>query len=299
MINVDIKEYEELPKLLFREDLEIVGFEILKMKDFYEKYDSSLLASPKILKFYEILFIEDGQGKHFIDFETYSFKRGSILFIGKNQTHSWQEYRSSNGYIILFTENFLYKNQMQFNELSYSYPYNTALYSPITNITNNKHFISFLSLIKLIYEEYRDVAYQVRQEVLQSLLRTLILKIKSQLPTLEIPNDDKKTLFIQFQKALDQHMFHTRNAKDYIDMLGCSAHQLNLVVKTFTNKSVKVFIDSMLILNAKRLLADSQYNVSEASYLLGFEETTNFTKFFKKHTNQTPSQFKEVILKQG
>ncbi|MGB0879232.1 MAG: AraC family transcriptional regulator [Polaribacter sp.] len=287
---------KELPKLIFKEDLELVGFEILTMKDFYNKYDASLLIPPKILKFYEILFIEDGDGEHYIDFETYNFKKGSILFVGKNQVHSWQKHRSSNGYIILFTENFLYKNQLQFNELTYSYPYNTALYSPITNINNKNYYNTFLSLIKLIYEEYANVAYQVRQEVLQSLLRTLVLKVKSQLLPKEVINDDKKTLFIEFQKNLDKNIFHTRNAIDYINMLGCSRHQLNMAVKTFTNKSIKAFIDDMLILHAKRLLADNRNNVSEVSYLLGFDETTNFAKYFKKHTNQTPTQFKEIIL---
>ena len=288
----------ELPKLHFKEDLELIGFEILTMKSFYEKYDASLLVPPKVLKFYEILFIEEGQGKHYIDFETFTFKKGSILFIGKNQIHSWQKHRGSDGYIILFTENFLYKNQIQFDELSYSYPYNTALYSPITSITNEAHFNTFQSLIKLIYKEYSGIIYQVRQEVLQTLLRTLILKIQSQLPSVRIPDSEMKKLFIRFQKVLDQNISHTRNAVDYVNMLGCSNHQLNTAVKTFTNKSVKVFIDSILILNAKRLLADAQYNISETSYLLGFDETTNFAKFFKKHTNQTPSYFKTMIAKQ-
>ena len=92
---------KELPELLFKEDLELVGFEILTMKNFYEKYDASLLTPPKILKFYEILFIEDGEGEHYIDFETYNFKKGSILFVGKNQVHSWQNTEAVNGYIIL------------------------------------------------------------------------------------------------------------------------------------------------------------------------------------------------------
>lgn len=286
---------KKLPQLLFKDDLELIGFEILTMKSFYEKYDASLLIPPKVLKFYEILFIEHGEGEHYIDFETYNFKKGSILFVGKNQVHSWQKHRSSSGYIILFTENFLYKNQLQFNELTYSYPYNTALYSPLTNMGNKDYFNTFLSLIRLIHDEYTSVTYPFRPEVLQTLLRTLILKVKSQLLPIETINDDKKALFIEFQKILDQNIFHTRNAIDYVNMLGCSNHQLNSVVRKFTNKSIKVFIDAILILHAKRLLADTRNNISEVSYLLGFDETTNFAKFFKKHTNQTPSYFKKVI----
>ena len=284
--------------LPFRKDLELVGFEILTLKELYENNDSSFLASFKRLNFYEVLFIEEGEGSHFVDFDIHHFKKGSIIFVGNNQVHAWQKERTSNGYILLFTENFLFKNQILFSDLAYDYPYNSIIYDPVTEITDDKVFDTFLTLIQLIYKEYFLIKNEGRQELLQTLLRTFIIKVQSQLPYEErIVDKELKGQFIQLQKAIDQNIEWTRNASDYVNMLELSYHKLNSIVKRFTNKSLKAFIDDNLILNAKRLLCDKGNNINEIAFMLGFDEPTNFTKFFKKHSHQTPKQFRETISK--
>jgi len=45
-------------------------------------------------------------------------------------------------------------------------------------------------------------------------------------------------------------------------------------------------------LEIKRLLAYSSKSVQEVAFHFGFEEPTNMVKFFKKHTNKTPTQFR-------
>jgi len=284
-------------ELQFRKDLALIGFEIMAIKDLYEHNDGQFLASKKRLGFYEIIFLKEGEGNHFIDFDTYEIKRGDILFIGKNQVHSWPKQQTCDGYILLFTERFLYENQIQFSDLAYEYPFNSVVYNPITSISDSEIFDTFLALIELINKEYSLVKNKTRQELLQTLLRTFIVKVQSQLSRVERrSNKESKEQFIQLQKAIDQNIGHTRSATDYVNMLGTTYHQLNSIVKGVTNKSLKVFIDDTLILNAKRLLCDKGNNINEIAFLLGFDEPTNFTKFFKKHSHQTPKQFRESIL---
>ena len=289
---------KQLEKLSFREDLELVGFEILTIKDLYENNDISLLSTTKVIRFYEIIFITDGKGEHQIDFKTYPIEKGNIIFLGKNQVHSWHKDRSNDGFIILFTEHFLYQNQVQFNDLSYAYPYNSILYNPVLKINDKSYFDTFLSLVELIQKEYALISYAVKQEVLQTLLRTLILKAKTQLPPEQLRADsESKSLFILFQKKLDEHIIHTRNANDFVDMTGASYYQLNSSVKEFTGISIKAFIDKTLLLKAKQLLSNPQLNINEVSDSLGFDEATNFSKFFKKITGNTPKHFKEILTK--
>ena len=284
-------------ELQFRKDLALIGFEILTIKNLYAHNDDQFLSSRKRLGFYEIVFLKEGKGNHFLDFNSYEIEKGDILFIGKNQVHSWQRKRTFDGYILMFTERFLYENQIQFSDLAYEYPFNSIVYNPITSISDREIFDTFLALIELINKEYSLIKNKTRQELLQTLLRTLIVKVQSQLSRAERPsNKESKEQFIRLQKAIDQNIEHTRNATDYVNMLGTTYHQLNSLVKRITNKSLKVFIDDSLILNAKRLLCDKGSNINEIAFMLGFDEPTNFTKFFKKHSHQTPKQFRESIL---
>ena len=43
------------------------------------------------------------------------------------------------------------------------------------------------------------------------------------------------------------------------------------------------------MLEAKRILAHTTESVKEIGYNLGFEEPTNFIKYFKKHSKFTPN----------
>lgn len=285
---------DKIEKLPFRGDLELVGFEILTIKDLYKNNDILFLASTKSIQFYEIIFITEGEGEHQIDFKTYLVKKGDVIFVGKNKLHSWKKIRMYNGYILIFTEDFLYQNQIQFNDLSYEYPYNSILYSPVLKIKNLDYYESFLALVELILKEYDLISYSAKQDVLQILLRTFILKAQSQLPSKYIwVNSVSKTLFVDFQKKLDEHIMRTRNVIDYVNMMGTTYYHLNLAVKQFSGQSVKSFIDRILLLKAKQLLASPYLNINEVSYSLGFDEATNFSKFFKKHTGNTPKHFKE------
>jgi len=57
-------------------------------------------------------------------------------------------------------------------------------------------------------------------------------------------------------------------------------------------KTPKQLIDERILLEAKRLLVHSNDPGKIIGLSLGFDEPTNFNKFFKKHTGKTPSEFR-------
>ncbi len=280
----------------FREEFEQVGFEIVQLDYLFSKHTVEERTTPHRLKFYAILFIIQGNGKHEIDFKQFPYKAKSILFIGKDQIHAWKASANMDGFMMFFTEDFLYQNQIKFKDLSYSYPFNSILYEPVVDISKPDKFDSFHSLIHYIHEEYKTSNHQGKQEILQCLLRTFILKIRAQSKqeNTEVSKKDK-ALFIRFQRMLNEKINISRNAKDYCQWLNISFRKLNDVCKTLTNLSLKEFIDKTLILKSKKYLSDHDKSISEISYRLGFQEVTNFSKYFKKHTSHTPKSFQNSI----
>ena len=69
----------------------------------------------------------------------------------------------------------------------------------------------------------------------------------------------------------------------------------NATARTF-GKSPKTIIDERVTLEAKRLLIHTNLSIKEVGYDLGFEEPTNFIKYFRKHNNKTPIEFRESYL---
>ncbi|MGB0861473.1 MAG: AraC family ligand binding domain-containing protein, partial [Saprospiraceae bacterium] len=271
--------FNKIQEVTFKKDYEEVGFEIRHLSDFFNTVLVEQRKQPHRVKFYAILFITEGKGEHLIDFKKYPYQEKDIIFIGKDQVHAWQNIDAVNGFVLFFTGDFLHQNQIQFKDLSYSYPYNSLIYKPILSLQEGKQYDTFHALVKYLYQEYHSPNSHEQQEILQCLLRTFILKTKSQSQfkhkSLDIPSSDK-ALFIQFQKILDEKLAVSRNAKDYCEWLNISYQKLNKICKTFTKKSIKGFIDETLILKTKKELSNRGITISEVAYQFGFDEVTNF-----------------------
>jgi quercetin dioxygenase-like cupin family protein len=68
------------------------------------------LEKPHRVEFYHIIFIQKGDGTHFIDFRSYNYNTGDVLFVSKGQIQAFEINPEVKGFIMLFTPTFLSKN---------------------------------------------------------------------------------------------------------------------------------------------------------------------------------------------
>lgn len=93
----------------------------------------------------------------------------------------------------------------------------------------------------------------------------------------------------------DSHKsINLRTASDFAKQLNVHVNHLNRALKQTTNKTTSELIAERLLQESKILLKHSQQDISEIGYSLGFSEATHFSNFFKKHTEISPSQFRNV-----
>ena len=76
------------------------------------------------------------------------------------------------------------------------------------------------------------------------------------------------------------------------EKLHISPRYLTDLLKQETGKTALELIHLFLIGEAKNLLTEGELNISEVSYLLGFENTTYFSRLFKKEVGSTPNEFR-------
>jgi len=96
----------------------------------------------------------------------------------------------------------------------------------------------------------------------------------------------------QFPIESMQQKLALRTAKDYADRLSVHVNHLNKVLKEHTGKTTTDIISSRIIREAKILLRQTDWTVSEIAWSLGFEEVAHFSNFFKKQTSLTPVSFR-------
>jgi AraC-like DNA-binding protein len=96
----------------------------------------------------------------------------------------------------------------------------------------------------------------------------------------------------QFPIENDAQTVQLKAPVDFAKTLGVHINHLNKVLKETTGKSTSEIINGRIIEEAKILLKQTQWNVTEIAFALGFEEVAHFSNFFKKHTSLSPMKFR-------
>lgn len=96
----------------------------------------------------------------------------------------------------------------------------------------------------------------------------------------------------RFEADIERSFRVTRTVGDYAARLGCSARTLDRLARETSSVSAKRLIDARVVLEARRLLAHTHWTVAAIGEHLGFEEPTNFVKFFKARTQESPGTFR-------
>lgn len=289
---------QEIPNIQFRNtDRSKYGFEMFSIDYLYSKKleSENYISDYRKLKFFMIIFIEEGEDYHYIDFEKQAIKKGDIVFVAKEQVSAFSKKQTAKGTIVIFTEEFLSKNLSSQDIYAYMRLFNYQFNSPSIYI-NKEQRDDIYNIFYLIKKEYESEDEYLKEDLIRNSLRILLLKCERELnresPLQQSPRFEE---FIHFQKLISERYMQTHNANNFAKMMNISYKHLNEISKEFTNKTAKTLIDEYLVLEAKRQLSIKNTSIKEAAYSTGFEEITNFTKFIKKKTGFTPSKFRNQL----
>lgn len=264
----------------------------IEVKDVgFAKELPKLLGQPHKATFYQIIWLTEGKATFRIDFRDITIKANEILIISAGQVCVFDTKSDYSGKIILFTRAFF-----TITELDSNFLYTSEILNPI-NLNKTVSICPQLAenLIALLNEELKHTVDKYQEGIAQSFLRILLFEIERQLTV--IPYSSPNNIGRKFYNTVELHFRENRNTEFYAKLLGINEKALSKEVKALTGRTPKRYIDSRIILEAKRLLSYSSLSIKEVGFELGFDEPTNFNKYFRKHSNITPAQFRDSTKK--
>ena len=202
------------------------------------------------------------------------------------------------GHFCVFTPDFMPKSKTGFevDKLPVFSPQSDFVFQ----ITQQQHDDINLIFSKMHAEIKSDYAFKY------DLLRNYVLELihyGQKLKPVEAsqsPINASTRIFSLFIELLERQfpienttqILQLKTAKDFADTLKVHVNHLNKVLKETTGKTTTEIIASRINQEAKILLKQTSWNVSEIAYSLGFEEVAHFSNFFKKHTQVSPVAFR-------
>ncbi len=265
-------------------------FTMYTMESFYAGHHPNVFTKPHRLHFNAVIYISEGYGEHHIDHKVYRFNPGTIMFISRHQIHHFDFNPDVKGYVIPFDDNMLHlgnddpcriKIKLAFEEVNF-----------INNLDQDYGF--YFEQLWQEFNHYQDV---VSSEIIRSIMRTLMLKtlLRYYQSLSQSQSRSPGALeLMQLKELIETHYKSCRKVADYAGMMGKTTKKINSIAKENSGRTAKELIDDRVMLEAKRLLAYTQYSIVDIALILGFNEATNMTKFFRRHTELTSKEFRDL-----
>jgi AraC family transcriptional activator of pobA len=262
--------------------------------------DQQFSCSPYNRKGLFKISIHHGANRIYYADKMVEIKRQAILFSRPNMIYRFEPLEQQHpGYLCVFTEQFF----DQFISIN-DYPLFKPGASPLIDITDVE-MDSFSKLFeKMEHEMETDFDYKydaVRVLVIQLILDTIRLRPNADLKFIE--SNSSMRLSSYFQELLEgqfpiqspSHKMHLRHPAEFADALFVHVNHLNRSLKEVTEKTTSQVIADRIFLEAKSLLQNTEWNIGEVAWCLGFEDLSHFIKFFKKNAGTTPSRLRKEL----
>jgi AraC family transcriptional activator of pobA len=277
---------------------EIGHFNVFKIDDFYQHKSKPITMPYNRRAYYKISLIRGHNKAEYAD-KVIDIEKNALLFATPKIPYNYiPQDDNQSGFFCIFTSEFLVpqKSGVVLDDLPLFKPGGYPVFQLKDEDTTELEAI-FKKMYRELSSEY---AYKY------DLLRNYVLELihygqKLQPATTSYPSHNASarvtSLFIellerQFPIESPHQKLSLRTAKDYANQLAVHVNHLNKVLKENTGKTTTQLIINRIIQEAKILLKQTDWNISEIAYSLGFEEVAHFSNFFRKQTSLSPVNFR-------
>lgn len=263
-----------------------------------------MLKYPVRLDGYVIFFLKKGDGSFQLGFnlDTYEIHERSLLITAPGniiRLSAYDENKIADSELIfaLLSKDFVSNIHVDFDKTLQAAV--RFLESPCLTLNAEQLDIAsdyFTLARKIIYSQMDN-----KREIISSLLTSITYlavnlwrnDIASAKERQDMSSLRVNQTYEQFIALVSQHHNKERGMAFYADKMHITPKYLSKIIKQASGRSGPDWIDSFVVLEAKNLLKYTDKPVKEIVWQLNFPTPSVFNKFFKKHTNLTPSEYRK------
>ncbi len=218
-----------------------------------------------------------------------------LVFQSPGLLYSFMRDRAASGYLIYFKKELFSFFKPNFEE---QFPMFDLLHTNFFKLNQIK-FASFEPHFQAVFSAYQNTS---ENQMLASLkLLTLLYQLKEHTKTVnqveESFNSSQHLLLQKFVQLVNNFYLEKRTIDQYANLLSVTSNHLSQTIKQVSGKNALTFINERIMSEAKSMIQFSKLDIAEIAYQLHFSDSSNFGKFFKKHADVTPVEYRKLHLK--
>lgn len=265
----------------------------------YFEYARDYLFEGEKHDFWEFLYVDKGEVEVLAEDRGYKLRQGEMIFHKPNEFHNvWANGKVAPNLIVIsfeckspsiryFNGKILNIGDYEKNLLANIIRESRAAYSSPLNDP---------SLKKLEKRENRPFGCeQLIRIYLEQMLIHLIRKGSSVNTVSKLSSSVKERfdadLMLRIQSYLNENVYNTLTFEDVCRFSQLSRTNLKVLFKEKTGAGVMEYFKNLKIEEAKKMIREGEYNFTEIAYKLGYSSIHYFSRYFKKVTGMTPSEY--------
>ena len=273
---------------------------------FYMELSKNFRYEGEQHDFWEMVYIDKGEMVCVADNKRFILKSGEMTFHKPNEFHNLEGNNTVSPNVSILT--FECKSRAMKHFEGRIFRLNSE----------EKHLLSMvfeegLSCFQLVDEqnpllqklERREDAPLGSSQMTKNLLESFLIKLcrntdiltKSMRQVEMIDGVDLPRTVIDILKYLKAHIYGRVTVKNVADALGKSESSVKQQFAKYFGSGIVAYYNMLKIKEARRLIREGRYNMSQIADVLCFDSPQYFSKCFKAQTKMTPTEFKESILK--
>lgn len=285
------RKFEWLP-----EDIrhQIGRFNIFRLEPFVEGKPTSIPYRRH--DFYKIMLVRGNSRVHYAD-RVIGVQKQALSFSNPQISYKWEHLdRIREGIYCIFAAEFFHQFG-QFQHYEVFQPDGSHIFE-----LTDEQAAQVREIFARMESEFTS-DYKYRYDLIRNLIFEMLHFALKLVPSSEYvapPTTAAQRIAMLFFELLERQFpiddthraVSLRSASDFAEQLNIHVNHLNRAVKETAQKTTTQLIAERVVQEAKILLKQSTWNVSEIAYALGFTEATHFNNFFKKHAHTSPLQFR-------
>ena len=245
-------------------------------------------------EFHALVCVTQGVCTQIVDFKQISCSPGALIMLRPGQAHNYGCDEDWDGWNILFRPEFVLPASTAARDVKLAIDLASL---PEHIVLSSDELRTVMDSIQRMCEDTQldapldDVHALLRHQLHALLARLSILHGRQR--TQEPVISPALQRFKRFQQLVEERFAQWHQVADYATQLGYSEKSLARAVEAAMGMTAKAFIAARVNLEAKRLLVHTDLTIATIAGKLGFEEPTNFSKFFKREAGCTPAEFRQ------
>lgn len=250
-----------------------------------EDIDESVFKNYQRYDFFQLIWFTEvaGDKTYYLDFNEYTLQDNQLALIFPGQIDKLS-LEGKRGYLFaIHADTFFNMNLRMKSDYLNGY-HSSPFVSPDPDTTETLY-----TLLNLLEQEYRS---HKRLTLMEVYLEAFLFHVAS-LAEDSGQTGKRDSFVVELMRLIDKNFIAQRETDFYARQLNVTCKKLNGISLRGTGKTVKQHLLERLVLEIKKEIRLGEKSLKEIAFDLDFSEPAYFTRFFKKYTGKTPTEFRD------